>query len=76
METYYWSTENEHANNTETMQDYLNNHLSSIFLVITEDGSYAEIHNPETHETFGVHASGNGDFRNHKVEFKLINTPI
>ena len=72
MQTFYWNTENEHSNNVETMQEYLEEHLPSCFKVIFEDGTYAEIQNINSGQIFGVNASGNGDFRSHKVEFEYI----
>jgi len=70
---YYWTTEECHSDNNFTMQDYLNNHLSDEFEVTLEDGTYAEITSKSTGAVWGVHASGNGDCFNHKVEFKNIN---
>lgn len=72
MQTFYWNTENEHSNNVETMQEYLEEHLPSCFNVIFEDGTYAEIQNKNSGQIFGVNASGNGDFYSHKVEFEFI----
>ena len=43
MNNFYWETEMEHSNNTETMNDYLENHLGSEFSIHNQDGSYAEI---------------------------------
>ena len=72
METYKWHTIEPHNNNEETMNDYLENHLSDEFEVIFEDGTYAEIKNKNTGQIFGVHAGGDGDFNNHKVTFEFI----
>lgn len=72
METYKWHTAEAHPNNEETMNDYLENHLPQCFDVIFEDGTYVEILNKNTKQIFGVHASGDGDFTNHKVEFEFI----
>lgn len=72
METYRWTTQEEHTDNTETMNDYLDNHLPQCFKVMFQDGTYAEIKNRNSHQRFEVHASGDGDFRNHKVEFKFM----
>lgn len=71
LETFYWSTD-PHSNNTETMDDYLNNHLLEGFEILEQYGSYAEIKNQESGAIYGLHASGNGDFCNHKIEFELI----
>ena len=72
METYKWHTIEPHSNNEETMNDYLENHLSDEFEVIFEDGTYAEIKNKETGVIWGVNASGDGDFTHHKVEFEFV----
>ena len=72
METLRWMTTNEHQDNNETMQDYLQNYLPSCFDIILEDGTYSEIKNRNTDKVFAVHASGDGDFNNHKVEFEFI----
>jgi len=72
METFYWSTENYHCDNNETMNDYLENHLPEDFSVISNEGTYAIIQAPMNGIFYGVHASGNGDFNNHKVEFEII----
>ena len=72
MDNFYWETENEHSSNTETMNDYLENHLGNGFSFFNQDGSYAEIQCEETHEIYAVHASGNGDFHHHCVRFELL----
>ena len=56
METYKWNTIEPHNNNEETMNDYLENHLSDEFEVIFEDGTYAEIINKNTGAIWGVNA--------------------
>lgn len=71
METYYWTTTEYHPDNIFTMEDYLNNHLPPGFTVTHNEGTYAEIQNLSG-ERYGVHASGNGDSFNHKVEFELL----
>lgn len=73
METYYWNTENHHCDNSETMNDYLENHLPDNSEVTAQDGTYAEII-IESGEKYGVFSSGCGDSFNHKVEFELIIT--
>ena len=72
MEPYYWNTEYYHPDNTFTMDEYLNNHMSDEFDVLFSDGTYAEIVCIGTGAIWGVHASGNGDSFNHKVEFEFI----
>lgn len=70
METIYWETEEELSDNSFVMTDYLENinMLDIVFL----DGTYAEGVNCNG-EKFQIHASGNGDFFNHKIEFVKIN---
>lgn len=72
METYKWHTTEAHSDNNETMNDYLDNHLPECFKPIFQDGTYAEIRNENTGQIFAVHASGDGDFCNHKVEFEFV----
>lgn len=76
METFYWKTEKPHADNNETMNEYLNEYLPLEFKVTYQDGTMAEIKNDETGEVYEVHASGDGDFFNHKVEFKAQSSKI
>ena len=68
METIYWKTEKPHSTNSETMADYLEN--ENMLDILMVDGSYAEGKNCKG-EIYEIHASGDGDFCNHKVEFKL-----
>jgi len=69
MEAIYWETEEELNDNSFVMTDYLENinMLDIVFL----DGTYAEGVNCNG-EKFEIHASGNGDFFNHKIEFVKI----
>ena len=70
MESIYWHTHEYHANNTETMGDYLDNiNLLNITLV---DGTYAEGVDCNGVK-YEIHAGGNGDFNNHVVSFTRIN---
>jgi hypothetical protein len=69
METVYWTTEEPHATNTETMGNYLT--TINMLDIVLVDGTYAEGINGKN-EKYEIHASGNGDFCHHKVEFKLI----
>lgn len=71
MDTFYFSSSVAHYDNNETMQVYLENHLPDVFNIIFEDGTYAEIQNRYTNQIFEVHASGNGDSFNHKIEFNF-----
>jgi hypothetical protein len=72
METFYWHTEQAHSDNNETMSEYLDEHLPLEFTIVYQDGTMAEVRNSETAERFEVHASGNGDSFNHKVEFNAL----
>ena len=69
METIYWTTEYYHADNITTMCEYLEeiNMLDITFV----DGTYAEGKNAKG-EKYAIHASGNGDSFNHKIEFELL----
>ena len=71
---FYYSTKEAHCNNTETMNDFLNCELGddSEFEVTFNDGTYSEIKDVDTGKYYEVHASGNGDSFNHKIEFKEI----
>lgn len=69
-EVFYWETFKEHANNMETMQEYLENYLPTNCEIIEQDGTYAEV--IQSGIKIGIHASGNGDFYSHKVEFVKV----
>lgn len=71
-DTFYWSTTYDHPNNQTTMTEFLEYYLPEEYTVTYVDGTYAEITKEGTAETYGVHASGNGDFYNHKIEFEEI----
>ena len=69
MDTVYWKTEEQHSDNSITMLDYLENiNMLDIHMV---DGTYAEGSNAKG-DRYEIHASGDGDFNNHKIEFVLI----
>ena len=73
MKTYYWKTEEYHADNNATMQDYLDNvNMLDITMV---DGTYAEGVNSKG-DKYALHASGDGDSYNHKIEFELIKEAV
>lgn len=72
METFYWSTINDHFSNSETMSEYLMEHMPDDYKLIFQDGSYAEIQNKISGVIWGVQARGNGDSFNHMVEFEFI----
>lgn len=69
MEDIYWKTEEPLNDNNFVMNDYLENiNMLDITFV---DGTYAEGVNAQG-DKFEIHASGNGDFFNHKIEFKVL----
>jgi hypothetical protein len=70
MNPYCWHTDEVHANNTVTMNDWIENHNTQLDIYLI-DGTYAEGIDQEGN-TWEVHASGDGDFNNHKIEFELI----
>ena len=66
---YRWKTEEALQDNYVTMCDFLDNHADDVFGEFTielEDGSYCEIMTEKG--KYELHASGDGDFCNHKVE--------
>ena len=69
MEAIHWQTEEPHADNSDTMCDYIDsiNTLDITFV----DGTYAEGVN-DMGDKYAIHASGDGDSFNHKVEFELL----
>ena len=71
MDNYCWETEEELATNEITMHDYIGNHMPDDWVVIYHDGTYAEIITTDLSK-YALHASGNGDFRRHKIEFVAI----
>ena len=72
MDSYRFKTVEPHIDNIQTMNDYLDNHLSESFEVVLTDGTYAEIENRFTGERFAVHAGGDGDSFNHLITFEEI----
>lgn len=71
-ETFYWSTDHVHHNNEQTLGEFLYTILPEEYTITFVDGTYAEITKEGTTETYGVHASGDGDSYNHKIEFEEI----
>lgn len=70
-ETFCWSTDYDHTNNETTMCEFLDYYLPDEYTITFVDGTYAEIISSEN-KMYAVHASGNGDFNNHKVDFEEI----
>lgn len=71
MNSHYWTSENELADNIETMNNYLDHEMPQEWEVIVFDGTYAEV-KVDGCEVYAIHVSGDGDFKNHKAEFILI----
>ena len=72
MQNFNWETETSHSDNTETMNDYLENHLPAEFHILMQDGTYADIQSVHNAEIYRVHASGDGDFTHHSVRFEML----
>lgn len=70
MENYYWKTLEYHPDNNFTMDDYLTYHLPNGAEVLMVDGTYAEI--KYEGKKYALHASGDGDSYNHKIEFEEL----
>ena len=70
--SFYWETDDYHYDNVFTMQDFLNNHLPADFVVIYEDGSYAEVQQHATDAIFSLDAKGNGDSHHHVVNWHFL----
>ena len=77
MEVYKWDTIKPHQDNEETMLDFLDNHFLEVFdsecKVVFLDGTYAEV-TTSANAKYELHASGDGDFLNHKLEYEMITT--
>jgi len=72
LEDYIWTTEEQHATNSDTMSDWIDNEKPASWDLLEQDGSYCEIVSEMDGYTLGVHASGNGDSFNHKVSFEIV----
>lgn len=70
MKTIYFTTEKPLDTNTEVM-DYYIEHLSEDLFLYYIDDTYAEGCDEDGID-YQIHASGNGDFCNHKIEFVLM----
>ena len=71
MNDYTWKTDEPHSDNIITMTDYLCVEMNPSWTIDSVDGTYAEI-TTDFGDRYEVHASGNGDFSNHRVRFELI----
>lgn len=72
MDDYLWSTKESHFDNYQTLNDYIENHLPSYFIVLVLNTLYCEIVNTTTNQVFQVNAMGNGDSNNHRVTFDFL----
>lgn len=73
LNTYFFTTEEPLNTNSKIMDYYLSSEeCNSIFKkILYVDGTYAE---GVTHDRYlyEIYASGNGDFYNHRIDFKLF----
>lgn len=69
METIYFTTEEALCDNINTMLHFLE-HINTLDITFL-DGTYAEGVNCRG-EKYAIHASGNGDYCNHKIEFDFM----
>jgi Na+-transporting NADH:ubiquinone oxidoreductase subunit NqrF len=69
-DSFYWTTEYYHNDNSFTMNDYLDNHLPDNAKITFQDGSYAEIIIND--QRYALDAKGNGDSYNHIVTLNVI----
>lgn len=69
---YFWQTKEPHFDNTITMIDFFENHLSERYMMTLHDCSYAEVIDTKTNTIFCLDAKGNGDSFNHCVNWKII----
>lgn len=67
METLYFYTE-EPLDTNSLVMDYYVGHLSDDLFLYYIEATYAEGCN-KYGANYEVHASGNGDYNNHKIEF-------
>jgi hypothetical protein len=72
MEEYFWTTEQSHFDNEETMRDFIENHTPENYEVFFVDRTYAEMQNKNNGAIYGIYAQGNGDSFNHKVTFEFM----
>jgi len=74
MEDYTWITTTPMATNTDTMENFLDNHFYERFSekaqVLEDNESYIEVE--DNGKRYGVHASGNGDFCNHRIRIEEL----
>lgn len=69
--SYYWETENSHADNIETANDFIKNELPSNVDVYFQDKNYLEFIF-EDGKYYSATIFGNGDFTHHQANFEFI----
>ena len=70
MNNYYWSTDEALQSNNDVMNDFIN-YENTKLCVYFEDGTYAEGADDDGN-CWEIHASGDGDNFNHKIEFRAL----
>lgn len=76
IKDYTFKTKDPMPTNAHNMECFLNSdeHFYAVFPrdseVTFEDGSYAEV--TFSGKTYALHASGDGDFYNHRIRFELL----
>lgn len=68
---YLWETDNPHADNVETTNDFIENELPNDIEVYVRRGNYLQIELKDR-RCFSVLVFGNGDFCHHQAEFELL----
>lgn len=68
--SFYWETDYLHHTDTNTMYDFLANHLPDGAYIHVHDGSYAEVEYDGRY--YELHAGGNGDSFNHFIRWKQL----
>lgn len=68
---YYWETENSHADNTESANNFIENELPPNVDVYLQDENYLEFIF-EDGKYYSATIFGNGDFTHHQANFEFI----
>ena len=68
---YYWETENSHADNTESANNFIENELPPNADVYFQDENYLEFIF-ENGKYYSATIFGNGDFTHHQANFEFI----
>lgn len=72
IKEYYWTSEEPHTDNTETMKEFIECYLEPSYEVIIQDGPYAEVIDNHKGIKYSVRAYGIGDFNNHNVVMEAL----